>query len=92
MAKSRKKTQDLKISDEELKRIQESVGAINKIQLQIGGLEVQKYTAISALQQFQAKLEIAQKELQEKYGNVSVNLQTGALKETPKDGPPNKKN
>ena len=53
---------------------------INKIQLQIGDLEVQKSFLMSTI--FQAKNEFAafQKELQEKYGDVIVNINNGSLK------------
>ena len=75
-----KKTKDLKISKDELKSIQVKVTEINNLQMNIGGLEVQKSMAISRLQENQGMLVKLQQQLQEKYGQVSVNLETGILK------------
>tara|TARA_Y100000296_G_scaffold80368_1_gene105680 strand:+ start:119 stop:382 length:264 start_codon:yes stop_codon:yes gene_type:complete len=86
-----KKNQDLKITDEELKNIQNSVKNINKLQSQVGGLEVQKSIAIQRLHGVQRDIEAAQVELKNKYGNVSVNIQDGTLTKIP-DNEVNKKN
>ena len=67
-----KKTDDLKITDEELQIIQEKVQQINNLQMQVGGLEVQKATALGFLKQAQAELGKTQEMLEEKYGKVSV--------------------
>ena len=85
-----KKTDDLKITDEELKLIQEKVNQINNLQMQVGGLEVQKATALGLLRQSQAELGKTQEMLEEKYGKVSVNLTDGTIKEIEEDEP-NKK-
>lgn len=82
-----KKTDDLKITDEELKLIQEKVNQINNLQMQVGGLEVQKATALGLLRQSQAELGKTQEMLEEKYGKVSVNLTDGTIKEIEEDEP-----
>ena len=69
-----------KITDEELKSVQDQVNSINQVQLQIGGLEVQKSFALQQIATLQNKLNETQKELEEKYGKVSVNLQDGTIK------------
>ena len=69
-----------KITDEELKSVQEKVNAINQAQLQIGNLEVQKSFTIQQFGKLQGELNELQKELEEVYGKVSVNLQDGTLK------------
>ena len=80
-----KKTDDLKITDEELQLIQEKVNQINNLQMQVGGLEVQKATALGLLRQSQAELGKTQEMLEEKYGKVSVNLTDGTIKEIEED-------
>ena len=80
-----KKTKDLKITNEELSSIQDKVKSINTMQMQIGGLEVQKSVAVATLKAFQDEMSVIQKQLEDKYGKVSVNLETGIIKETPKD-------
>ena len=62
-----KKTDDLKITDEELQIIQEKVNQINNLQMQVGGLEVQKATVLGLLRQAQAELGKTQEMLEEKY-------------------------
>ena len=74
-----------KITDEELKSIQEKVNVINQVQMQIGGLEVQKNIALDTIKAGQVDLQVIQKELEEKYGKVSVNLTDGTISEIPED-------
>jgi hypothetical protein len=79
-----------KVTKDELQSVQNKVNAINQVQMQIGGLEVQKAVAIDQLKAVRQELNMIQKTLEEKYGNVSVNLQDGSLKEIPaEDGSPN---
>ena len=76
-----KLTNDLKVTDEELKLIQEQVQKINNLQMQVGGLEIQKQLAVLQTQQSQGELGELQSTLEEKYGKVTVNLQDGTIKE-----------
>jgi len=87
-----KKSHDLKITDSELSKIQNLVRTINQLQSQIGGLEIQKSLAIQRLHNFQRDVDTFQVELKKKYGDVSVNLQDGTLKEIPIEDEVNKKN
>ena len=80
-----KKTDDLKITDEELKLIQEKVQEINNLQMQVGGLEIQKQMGVAQVTQAQGQLGELQKTLEEKYGKVSVNLTDGTIKEIEED-------
>ena len=83
------KNKDLKIKKKELETIQDKVKAINSLQMNIGGLEVQKAQAIQMLSAAQAELGVIQRELEKTYGNVSVNIETGIIN---RDGSPDKKN
>ena len=74
-----------KITEEELKGIQEKVGQINQLQMQVGGLEVQKTIGIDNIKAVQGELTKLQNELEEKYGKVSVNLQDGTIKPIEED-------
>ena len=74
-----------KITDEELKSVQEKVNNINQAQMQVGGLEVQKNVALETLKGLQMDLQVIQKDLEEKYGKVSVNLTDGTISEIPED-------
>ena len=74
-----------KITDEELKSVQEKVNNMNQAQMQVGGLEVQKNIALETLKGLQMDLQVIQKDLEEKYGKVSVNLTNGTISEIPED-------
>ena len=85
-----KKTEDLKIKDEQLAKIQAFVKQINNMQLTIGQVETQKQTVMNQLFVVQQELTKFQNELKEEYGNVSINIETGTIKEI-EDEPANKK-
>ena len=76
-----KKTKDLKITKAELESVQTKVKNINTLQMQVGGWEIQKTVAIQRLNAVQNELSVIQQELEKKYGQVSVNLETGVIKE-----------
>ena len=80
-----KKEEVKKITEDELKLVQEKVGAINQLQMQVGGLEVQKQMAVAQVQVVQGELSEVQKGLEEAYGQVSVNLQDGTITEITKE-------
>ena len=70
-----------KITDEELKSVQEKVNSINQAQMQVGGLEVQKNLALEQVKVGQMDLQVIQKELEEKYGKVNINVTDGTITE-----------
>ena len=76
-----KKTEDLKITDEQLKDLQELIGKINNAQLSVGQLETQKAGMMAAIGDLQMKLKSMQEGLEEEYGKVTVNIQDGSIKE-----------
>jgi len=67
------------VTKEELQKLQESVNKINNLQMQIGGLEAQKHETLHELSGATQALQSMQKELEDVYGKVSVNLQTGEI-------------
>jgi hypothetical protein len=83
MGKKKEKVIDLKpekISEEELKDLQQVVTAINKLQFDIGTMEVQKHNALHALFQGNDKLSQMQAGYKEKYGTDDINIQDGTIK------------
>tara|TARA_R100001443_G_scaffold60078_1_gene70439 strand:- start:663 stop:941 length:279 start_codon:yes stop_codon:yes gene_type:complete len=82
MGKKKEKVIDLKpekISEEELKELQNTVAAINKLQFDIGTMEAQKHAALHALFQGNDKLNEIQKSFQEKYGSNDIVIQDGTI-------------
>ena len=83
MGKKKEKVIDLnpeKISEEELTELRNVVSAINKLQFDIGTMEVQKHNALHALFQGNDKLTNMQATYKEKYGTADINIQDGTIK------------
>lgn len=70
-----------KLTKEELKELQEAVNAMNNLQLQIGGLEAQKHELLHSMETAKSTLADVQKKLEDVYGQVSVDISTGDIKE-----------
>ena len=68
-----------KISDEQLKELQNVISALNKLKFDIGTLEAQKHEGLHALFQGNDKLRDIQKSLQEQYGTADIDIQTGVV-------------
>jgi vacuolar-type H+-ATPase subunit D/Vma8 len=68
-----------KVKKAELEKLQQLVNAINDGQKTIGGLEMQKQALVNETESFVTALKETQKELEDEYGNVTVNLTTGEI-------------
>ena len=82
MAKNKKKVVDLKptsVTDEQLKSIQTIVSQINQYNLEIGRLEGRKHGLLHGLTATQETLSGVQKKLEEEYGTVNINIETGEI-------------
>ena len=80
--KKKEKVVDLKpekISEEQLKELQTVVTAINKLQFDIGQMEVQKHNAMHALFQGNDRLNQMQAGFKEQYGTNDINIQDGVI-------------
>jgi len=76
-----KKTDDLKVTDEQLKKLQEIVGAMNGATTRVGQIETQKHAVLHDLTLMRKDLMDFQAELEEEYGKVNVNIQDGTISE-----------
>ncbi len=74
-----------KIKEEQLKELQGLVGAIQQGQSQIGRLELQKSDLFAQVKDVQVKLSEFQKELETEYGQVSISIEDGSIKEIEKE-------
>lgn len=68
-----------KITSEELTVLTEKVTALNKLQMQLGGIEAHKHELLHVISGLNQELQGVQKELEDKYGNVSIDLATGEM-------------
>ena len=76
-----KKTDDLKVTDEQLKKLQEIVSAMNGATTRVGQIETQKHAVLHDLTLMRKDLLDFQAELEEQYGKVNVNIQDGTISE-----------
>ena len=75
------KTEDLKVTDEQLKKLQEIVGAMNGATTRVGQIETQKHAVLHDLTLMRKDLMDFQAELENEYGKVNVNIQDGTISE-----------
>jgi hypothetical protein len=70
-----------KITEEQLARMKEIVGMGNRFQSDLGAIAIQKHKTLKLVVQLDAELDTFKKELEEEYGNVSIDLTTGEISE-----------
>lgn len=69
-----------KLTAEELEVLTNIIKQLNSVQSQIGGLELQKHELLHTFAQVKTKLDEQQKELQDKYGDKVIDINTGELR------------
>ena len=79
--KKKQKSKATKVTKDELKTMQDYVAAINQTQMQVGSYEYQKIQLVQKMGALESKLTEFNTGLQKKYGNVSVNITDGSIKE-----------
>jgi len=67
------------ITEEQLKSIQEIVSPLNAGQMELGRIETRKHGILHEISTLQSKLQEMQVKLEEEYGKVNVNIQTGEI-------------
>ena len=67
---NKKKTEDLKVTNDELQDLQSLVTAVNRLRMQIGELEINKSMAVERFNQFRKDLVELEAKLKNKYGEV----------------------
>ena len=79
-----------KISEEQLRRVQETVNAINKGQLELGAVEVKKHESLHRIAGLRDELVILQSEFEKEYGTYDIDIQNGNINYTKENGEVNK--
>jgi predicted transcriptional regulator len=80
-----------KIKDEQLEKLQGLIKELNQIQSQLGSIELQKHSLLHQSSDLQNGLNEFQKELEEEYGKVSINVTDGTYEEITEEDEANKK-
>ena len=68
----------MKITEKQLEKLNGFVNAINQGQVQVGAIESQKHELLHQLAQVQSELRGFQKDLEDEYGKISINIQDGS--------------
>ena len=74
-----KKEEMLKVTEDELKSLQEIVGSMNGATTRVGQIENQKHMVLHDLSLMRTDLTKLQGELEATYGKVDVNIQDGTI-------------
>ena len=74
-----------KIKEEQLKTIQEQQTKIHKLLNEIGVREAQKMDLLNQLARENEEVNEFKKQLEEEYGQVNINVETGEYEEIEKD-------
>jgi hypothetical protein len=72
-------SQVIKLQESELERIKSTQGDITNLTYNLGQLEVQKASILVEINKVQARQNELGKELNDKYGEGNINLETGEL-------------
>jgi len=68
-----------KITDEQLKKVQNTVNGINRAQLEIGSMELRKHEMMHQIAGLRDELTLLQGEFEKDYGTFDVNIQDGTI-------------
>ena len=69
------------LTTDELTPVQKLVGDINRYKMELGGMAIQKHAYLHNLSTLQEELNKLQATLNEKDGDVYIDINTGAIKE-----------
>ena len=79
-----------KITDEQLKKVQDSVNNINRAQLEVGSIELKKHEMMHQIAGLRDELTLLQGEFEKDYGTFDINIQDGTIN-YPENGKADKK-
>ena len=68
-----------KITDEQLKKVQDTVNNINRAQLEIGSIELKKHEMMHQIAGLKDELTLLQGEFEKDYGTFDINIQDGMI-------------
>ena len=68
-----------KITDEQLQKLQKSVGNINRAKTELGALELQKHSIVKIIEELGGALNELRTELKNDYGTDNININDGSI-------------
>ena len=80
-----------KITDEQLKKVQDTVNNLNRAQLEIGSMELKKHEMMHQIAGLRDELTVLQTEFEKEYGTFDINIQDGMINYPKENGEADKK-
>ena len=68
-----------KISEQELTSLQATIKTIDKLTVDVGRMEIQKYSLMKAMENVQNNIETIRQGFNSKYGTDNINIQDGTI-------------
>jgi hypothetical protein len=68
-----------KVTAEELKKLQELVNMVRQGEMQLGNIETKKHSLLHQITGVQEQIGLLQKDFQESYGDVDINITDGTI-------------
>ena len=68
-----------KITDEQLKKVQDTRNSLNRSQLEIGSMEIKKHEMMHQIAGLRDSLTVLQGEFEKEYGTFDINIQDGII-------------
>ena len=68
-----------RVTEQELAQLQSTVRSIDRLTIDVGRIEIQKYTIVAAMQKVQETIETLRKDFLANYGTDNINLQDGTI-------------
>ena len=78
-----------KITDEQLKQVQDIVNKMNRTQLEVGSIELKKHELLHGVAGLRDQLGKLQKDFEKEYGTFDIDIQNGTIN-YPENGEVNK--
>ena len=75
----------MKIKEEQLKKVKEYYTTIDKVVFDVGIVETKKHSLLHEVARLNELLENLKKELQEEYGDVNIDMETGEYTDVEKE-------
>ena len=90
MAKKEKivdlKSRPEKISEDQLKKVQDIINDIDRTKLELGSMELRKHEAMHGVAGLKDELTLMQGEFEKNYGTADINIQDGTINYQKEDG------
>ena len=68
-----------KITNEQLEKVQKTINGINRAQLELGQMEIQKHEMMHNIAGLRDSLAVMQNDFQKEYGTFDINIHDGTI-------------